>query len=91
MSAEPTFGEHDARCLHSYPPAGIASLNEECRSYEAGRYSASLFVVQAPSQSIADALMAADPYVTAGLYQSMQVHLFKPVLGNWLASRANAS
>jgi hypothetical protein len=34
VKAESTFGEHDARCLHSYPPAGIASLNEKCRSYE---------------------------------------------------------
>jgi uncharacterized protein len=51
-----------------------------------GRYGASLFIVQALSQPIADALMAADPYVAAGLYQSMQVHLFKPVLGSWLSS-----
>jgi hypothetical protein len=31
-----TFGEHDARCLHSYPPARIASLNAVSRAYFLG-------------------------------------------------------
>jgi uncharacterized protein len=57
---------------------------------EARQDAASLLIVPAPSQPIADALMAADPYVIAGLYQHLQVHLFKPVLGNCLASKANA-
>jgi glutamyl/glutaminyl-tRNA synthetase len=30
-----TSGGHDAKQLRSYPPARIASLNEECRIYEA--------------------------------------------------------
>jgi diguanylate cyclase (GGDEF)-like protein len=29
-----TFGEHGPRCLHSYPPARIASLDQTCRMHE---------------------------------------------------------
>ena len=49
-----------------------------------GEYRASTFVVRADDLADADALMAADPYVAAGLYRAVRGVEFVPVAGEWV-------
>lgn len=49
-----------------------------------GAYRSSTFVIKAVSLPQADALMAADPYVVAGLYLEFRGVEFMPVAGEWV-------
>ena len=49
-----------------------------------GSYRSSLFILQAPSRSVADEVMANDPYVRAGLYQPFTGVEFIPAAGAWI-------
>ncbi|MCU0881874.1 MAG: YciI family protein [Hyphomonadaceae bacterium] len=48
-----------------------------------GALCGSCFVLDAPDRDAVDAFVAGDPYVAAGLFGSVTVHVFKPVIGDW--------
>ncbi len=48
---------------------------------DAGRMIGSLIVVEAEDMASAEALSAADPYVTSGLFESVEIRQFKVTVG----------
>ena len=53
-----------------------------------GAYRSSSFIVIADCLEAADSLMAVDPYVVAGLYESMHGVEFVAVAGEWVGGAA---
>ncbi len=49
-----------------------------------GEYHSSTFILQAASLDVADAIMAGDPYVQAGLYQAISGLEFMAAAGEWV-------
>ena len=45
----------------------------------------STLVVEFDSRSDLDAWITADPYVTGGVWDLVEVHPFRPAVGSWLA------
>jgi uncharacterized protein len=43
----------------------------------------SCFVLEAPDKAAVDAFAAGDPYAVAGLFATVTVHGFKPLIGEW--------
>lgn len=44
----------------------------------------SLLIIEAEDEEAAHAFLAQDPYANAGLFQSVEVRMVKPLLGDWL-------
>lgn len=55
---------------------------------EDGAFRSSSLIVKAQSLTMADQLMAADPYVLAGLYRACEGVEFMPVAGDWVGGVA---
>lgn len=53
----------------------------------AGAPRRSLFIITAPDQEAAWALMRGDPYVAGGLYARIQAFAFTPAAGSWIGGK----
>lgn len=51
---------------------------------ERGRFTGSLIIVTAESKAAAQAIFEADPYYTAGVWESFEIHDFLPAAGQWV-------
>ena len=84
--------EEAARIRREILPAHLAYVEQHMSSYAVagpnrdpdGAYRSSTFVIDAQDLEAADKLMAADPYVEAGLYLELQGVEFMPVAGEWV-------
>ena len=54
---------------------------------EAGRQVASLLVFEVQDLAEADALMRADPYYDAGIWETINLHEFRGVVGDWVGGK----
>ncbi len=44
----------------------------------------SVIILEAASQEAAELIIRNDPYFTAGLFENVNVHPFKPMIGGWV-------
>ena len=49
-----------------------------------GKFSSSCFVYHTDDLAVAEALLHADPYYAAGLYETVEFRAFRPVAGTWV-------
>ena len=54
---------------------------------EAGAFIGSLLIVKAASESDARALIAADPYFQADIWDDIQIQSFRAVAGDWAGGK----
>jgi uncharacterized protein YciI len=59
-------------------PLGGAILDAE------GQMVGSVMVVEFPTREDLDAWLSSDPYVTAGVWQEIEVHPYRAAVGSWL-------
>jgi len=50
-------------------------------------YQASCFIYKAVDADAAKSLLQADPYFMCGLYQSVSIQEFRPVVGEWVGGK----
>ena len=50
----------------------------------AGSFSGSCFIYRASDLEDAEALLHNDPYYQAGLYETVEIHAFRPAAGVWI-------
>ncbi|GMN04274.1 YciI family protein [Erythrobacter sp. MTPC3] len=67
---------HIAANLHDYAVAG--PLKQD------GKIIGSMLVIKAEDDDDARAKLEADPYFTAGVWQSIRVDAFTPLFGDWM-------
>lgn len=48
----------------------------------------SLIVLKADSEAEARAILEADPYFQAGVWEQSDIHPFRPVIGEWVGGKA---
>ncbi|HNP62541.1 MAG TPA: YciI family protein [Woeseiaceae bacterium] len=53
---------------------------------EDGRPSGSIMIVEADSPADAERFVMSDPFFTAGVWESLEVHHLGRAVGNWVAS-----
>jgi uncharacterized protein len=52
-----------------------------------GSFAGSLLVVKADSEAAAQAIVMADPYFQAGLWEQWTIHDFLPAAGGWIGGK----
>jgi uncharacterized protein YciI len=53
----------------------------------AGNFTGSLLIVTAEDETGARAILEADPYFTAGVWERFEIHDFLPAAGEWIGGK----
>lgn len=54
---------------------------------EAGRFVGSILIYETENLAAARALLEADPYFKAGIWDAPEVHAFTPAVGTWIGGK----
>ncbi|MFN4020615.1 MAG: YciI family protein [Erythrobacter sp.] len=85
-------GEDGGRLRAIHRPAHLAFIHANAEHFVIvgplkradGLIIGSLLIVKAADEAAARAILAEDPYLTGGVWQSIRVDEFTPLLGDWV-------